>query len=120
MELAEREHSGVLILSLTTFGLASFIAGSYCFFVLIGKQSNPFEAQWQNAFYGSWFGLAIVSTIAILSWKRWGVTLLGVATLIVAVVNIFMGAATWSGAILSIFIAVILAVLLKDEWEWFD
>lgn len=78
------------------------------------------NAGWRQLLYTTWFAIAVVSVEAILHWIKAGVYALGLATLIVTIVDVFAGVATPGGASLGLLVAFILFVYLRPLWGQFD
>ncbi|HIP73691.1 MAG TPA: hypothetical protein EYH05_20120 [Anaerolineae bacterium] len=120
MRTIKRRHGDALTIFLAMFGLVSLLGFLYCLLAWLGWQSSPFDADWYPAFYGAWFGIAAICACALWQWKKWGAYLLAATALLVVLVDLLQGSATWEGILLGIIITYSFYMLLRPEWEWFD
>jgi len=117
----ERKRDPQVTALFIILAIVSALGAVYCAAVLSGIQSIPLHiSSAELALYTAWFVVAIVSAVAILEWKKWGIYALGIATLIVTIVNIAQGSATWGGASLGVLIAFVLFVYLRPIWDEFE
>ena len=120
MCLAERKRSTGFSAILLSLGIISVLGAIYCLLALTGVQSyHPTLSQWQLLFYGSWYVVCTISVVAILRWRRWGVYLVGAATLVVAGVNLLAGSVTVQAATLALIVATSLLIYLRPIWRHF-
>jgi hypothetical protein len=115
-----RERSTELTAILAIFEIVSVLGLVYCLLVLAGLQNAQPQPAWRLVFYGGWFAVSAVCVYAMLRWKRWGAYGLAAATLVVTVVDIVKGLATWGGASLGLIIAALIAVYLRPHWIDFE
>jgi len=116
----DRKRSTELTAILGIFEVVSLLGLVYCALVLAGVQNAQPMPAWRLMIYGAWFGVSAVSVYAMLHWKRWGAYGLAVATLVVTVVDIVKGFATWGGASLGLIVAVLVAAYLRPHWVDFE
>jgi hypothetical protein len=113
-----RKRSTELTAILAIFEVVSLLGLVYCLLVAI-QNLQPMPA-WRLAFYGGWFAVSAVCVYAMLRWRKWGAYSLAAATLIVTVVDIVQGFATWGGASLGLIITVLVAAYLRPHWMDFE
>jgi hypothetical protein len=116
--VSNRKRSTELTAILAIFEVVSLLGLVYC--LLVAVQNLQPMPIWRLAFYGGWFAVSAVCVYAMLRWKKWGAYGLAVATLIVTVVDIARGFATWGGASLGLLIAVLIAAYLRPHWMDFE
>jgi hypothetical protein len=105
----------VLLAFVSIFGALYCIAGL--------AEIQGISLQLSNAdlvLYSAWFITATVSSLAILRCKKWGVYLLSITTLIVTIVNIAQGSATWGGASLGAIVVFALLLSIQPIWGTSD
>jgi hypothetical protein len=113
-----RKRSTELTAILAIFEVVSLLGLVYC--LLAGLQNVQFMPAWRLLFYGGWFAVSAVCVYAMLHWKKWGAYGLAAATLVVTMVDIAQGYATWGGASLGLIIAVLVAAYLRPHWMHFE
>jgi hypothetical protein len=115
-----RKRSTELTAILAIFEAVSLLGLVYCLLALTGLQSAQATPSWRWVFYGGWFAVSAVCVYTMLHWKKWGAYGLAAATLIVTLVDIVQGSATWGGASLGLLIAFVVAVYLRPHWMDFE
>ncbi len=100
--------------------IVSVLEAMYGAAVLLHITTPPQMADTELALYTGWFVAAVVSAIAIMQWKKWGVYTLALATLIVSIVTILQGTATLGGASLAALIILALIIYLPPIWNEFE
>jgi hypothetical protein len=113
-----RKRSTELTAILAIFEGVSLLGLVYC--VLVAAQNTQPMPAWRLAFYGAWFAVSAVCVYAMIHWKKWGAYGLALATVVVTVVDIVQGFATWGGASLGLLIAVLVAAYLRPHWMDFE
>jgi hypothetical protein len=120
MRFAERKRSAGFSAIMVSLGTICVLGAIYCLLALTGAQSyHPTLTQRQLLFYGSWYVVSAIAVVAILHWRRWGVYLAGVATLLVAGANILRGTVTVQAATLAVIVVASLLAYMRPIWHHF-
>jgi hypothetical protein len=118
MQSIDKHHQNTELTSiLTVFEVVSMLGLIYCLLVLAGLQIAQHMPVYQLLLYGGWFALSAVCVFAMLRQRKWGAYGLAIATLIVTVVDIRQGTATFGGACLGLVIAILIVDYLTTRVE---
>jgi len=94
---------------LVVFEVISILGLVYCLLILAGLQSSLTIPVYQLLLYCGWFAFSTICGFAMMHSRKWGAYGIAIATLIVTIVEIRQGAATFGGACLGLVIAVLIA-----------
>lgn len=120
MESVGRQRGTALSITLVLLGAVCLMGVAYCALAAVGLQSHAALPTWQFLFYGAWLAIGAVCVHALLRWKKWGVVGLGVAALVMSLVNLIQGSVTLQGISLGVVVIVVLVATLRPAWHHFD
>jgi hypothetical protein len=120
MTSAERKRNVVLAALLGTLELISLLGFIGCLLALIDLQCIPSIPEGMLLFYGVCFGVCAICVYGMLDWKRWGVYGLGLLAIMLSMVNVLQGTATFQSAVVGVLLAVTFLASLRPAWPHFD
>ena len=115
--MSEAKRDPIVMATLVLLAIISPLGLIYCLLGLVGGQSSP-VAGGSNLLLPT-FSSAL-SVFAMLRGRRWGAYLLGSATLLITLIDIASGTATWGGASLGLVIAVMIMAYLRSNGDSAD
>ena len=118
MRAFESRHQPEFVVVMRMFQIIVAI-GLFFSLVMLAKNISP-EELGRHLLYMSWFAVTFISIEAILNWIKLGVYALIAATVVVTILDLFIGAATFGGASLGLLVAFLLLVYVRPLWHQFD
>jgi hypothetical protein len=118
--MSEAKRDPIVMATLVLLAIISPLGLIYCLLGLAGGQSSPVAGGSNLLLPTAWFGTSALSVFAMLRGRRWGAYLLGSATLLITLIDIASGTATWGGASLGLVIAVMIMAYLRSNGDSAD